>query len=151
MFVSQVFVSHARPRDAYVRTGPSLVQIKSCRLIGAKPLSDPCWNVNYILRIKLQWNVIDIETEPWLFLTEEGDKVMGKWMWPSKGHFRERKQALGGGLCWFFCSHICPVNGSWPFRCWQIVMTHDILLWRTTDDLVLLFYYYAIFCCRWEI
>ena len=35
--------NHLRPRDAYMRqeNKPSLVQIMACRLVGAKPLSEP--------------------------------------------------------------------------------------------------------------
>ena len=37
------FFNSLRPSDAYMRqlTRPSLVQIMACRLVGAKPLSEP--------------------------------------------------------------------------------------------------------------
>ena len=47
-----------RPSDAYMRrwTGSWLVQIIACRLFGAKPLSEPSWNiVNWTFRKKFQW------------------------------------------------------------------------------------------------
>ena len=43
MWLFQRWFNSLRPSDAYMRlwTGSSLVQIKTCRLTGAKPLSDP--------------------------------------------------------------------------------------------------------------
>ena len=56
MFCSGDLIS---PSAAYMRqwTGWAMAQKMACRLIGAKPLSKPCWViVNWTLRNKLQWN-----------------------------------------------------------------------------------------------
>ena len=48
------------PSDAYMHQWikSALVQIMTCRLFSAKPLSNPCWViVNWTLRNKLQWNL----------------------------------------------------------------------------------------------
>ena len=49
-----------RPADAYMRHPPRplLVEIMACRLVGAKPLSEPMLEYfNSNLRNKLQWNI----------------------------------------------------------------------------------------------
>ena len=53
------------PNDAYMRQSirPSLVQIRACRLSGAKPLSKPMEVYGQLdLRNKLQWNFHDQNT-----------------------------------------------------------------------------------------
>ena len=57
-----------RPSDAYIYTSenyPSLVQIIACRLAGARPLSNQCWNIiNWTLGNKVQWNLNRIHIFP---------------------------------------------------------------------------------------
>ena len=53
-------IGSLRPSDAYMRlwTRPSVIQIMTCCLTGAKPLSDQCCDiVNWTPRNKLQWNL----------------------------------------------------------------------------------------------
>ena len=51
------FNNSLRPSDAYMCKLPPLAHIMACRLVGAKPLSDKVYIVNWSPSNNLQWNI----------------------------------------------------------------------------------------------